>query len=127
MRKHVEGVSGPSLGQTQSHPLSESGCFLPNRSQHQIVIARAAVNNDQNNCLLVPLYPLTILSPSYAPFPPYIPLSPLILPVPHMPPFSNYTSFRYLYLPSTHTPIPYFSSPKPPFPPAMQSNVVKNR
>ena len=34
MRNHGEGVSGLNLGQTQCHPLSESGFFLFNRSHH---------------------------------------------------------------------------------------------
>ena len=46
MRNHGEGVSGLNLGQTQSHPLSESGCFLPNRSRHRLGIART-LNKDQ--------------------------------------------------------------------------------
>ena len=37
---HREGVSSSNLGQAQSHPLSESGCFLSNQSQHRLGIAR---------------------------------------------------------------------------------------
>ena len=38
--------SGSKLSQTQSHPLSESGCFLSNRSQYRLNIART-LNKDQ--------------------------------------------------------------------------------
>ena len=40
MRNHGERVSGSNLSQTQSHLLSESGCFLSNRSRHRLGIAR---------------------------------------------------------------------------------------
>ena len=33
------GVKGANLGQTQSHPLSESGCFLSMWSQYRLGIA----------------------------------------------------------------------------------------
>ena len=48
MRNHGEGVIGSNLGQTQSHPLSESGCFLSNRSQYRLNIART-LNKDKKN------------------------------------------------------------------------------
>ena len=37
---------GSNLSQSQSHPLSESGCFLSNRSQYRLNIART-LNKDQ--------------------------------------------------------------------------------
>ena len=46
MRNHGEGVSSSNLGQTQTHPLTESGCFLSNRSQYRLDIART-LNEDQ--------------------------------------------------------------------------------
>ena len=46
MRNHGEEVSGSNLGQTQSHPLTESGCFLSNRLQYRLNIART-LNKDQ--------------------------------------------------------------------------------
>ena len=46
VRNHGEGVSGTNLVQTQSHPLLESGCFLSNRSQHRLDIARM-LNKDK--------------------------------------------------------------------------------
>ena len=50
MRNRGEG-SGSNLSQTQSHPLSESGCFLSNRSQYRLNIARM-LNKDQKKKLL---------------------------------------------------------------------------
>ena len=45
-RDYGKGVSGSILGQSQSHPVSESGCFLSNRSQHQLGLVRT-LNKDQ--------------------------------------------------------------------------------
>ena len=46
MRNYGEGVGCFNLGWTQSHPLSGSGCFLSNRSQYRLNIART-LNKDQ--------------------------------------------------------------------------------
>ena len=40
------GGSGLNLGHAQSHPLSGSGCFLSNRSQHRLGIDQT-LNRDQ--------------------------------------------------------------------------------
>ena len=59
MRNHgEEGVSGSNLCQTQSYPLSESGCFLSSWSQNRLGIART-VNEDQkkrNGYFVCPFY-----------------------------------------------------------------------
>ena len=47
--------SGSNLSQTQSHPLSESGCFLSNRSQNRLNIART-LNKDQKKNIHKLLY-----------------------------------------------------------------------
>ena len=42
--------SGSNLSQTQSHPLSESGCFLSNRSQYRLNIARTLNKDQKKRC-----------------------------------------------------------------------------
>ena len=44
-------ISDPNLGQTKSHPLSESGCSLSNQSQCRLGIART-LNQDQNKKMM---------------------------------------------------------------------------
>ena len=46
MRDHGEGVSSVNLGQTQSHPITDSGCFLSNRSHYWLFIAQM-LNKDK--------------------------------------------------------------------------------
>ena len=50
----IKGVSSSNLGQTQSHPLSESCCFLSNRSPHGLGIAQA-LNKKSSKDLPAPL------------------------------------------------------------------------
>ena len=62
MMNHGDGGHRFDQSQTYSQPLPESGCFLPNRSQHRLGIARM-LNKDQSWKSFWSSFELNIMSP----------------------------------------------------------------